>query len=97
MQVKLLHNYRNLPTILNSFNERFYNSELIGMVSGANSKDAKFLDYVVNERHIFGGMYKPKKGFGIFFVDTPGANKTLAGSTSYLNLEEIVKVILLFG
>lgn len=80
---KLIENYRCLPSILGYINKQFYNCELIPMIDGNDSREAKLL------RHLDGIFpdYKYPGKRGIHFVNVDGQNQK--SKTSWFNVFEV--------
>lgn len=86
---KLLYNYRSLPSILSSFNELFYDSELIPTISPMGSEESKIL------KRIQAQVLKDQEyteNYGILFNGIRGREEQIAESTSWRNLAECAAV-----
>ncbi|XP_037939498.1 probable RNA helicase armi [Teleopsis dalmanni] len=79
---KLLYSYRALPSILNVYNELFYNSELIPMVHEVESREAKLLKLA---RSSLPANAKFHPSHGAFFFGLRSENKQETDSPSWFN------------
>lgn len=92
---KLIYNYRSVPSIVQVFNELFYNAELIPVLSEENP----FLDRV---RHILPGYDKQtsesqttnKNNCAAFFYAINGTNQQKPDSPSWFNAREASSVFM---
>lgn len=84
---KLVYNYRSLPCILDYVNEQFYNMELMPMVSATFSREARLLNFAMDE----GIVPRNNKGYGIYFFNVHGTNMKM-GTTSWSNEAELHQI-----
>lgn len=83
----LLCNYRSLPTILNVYNDMFYNSQLIATIDGKNSKEAKYLETLCDA-----DLIPAQQQQGVYFCNVRGKNVRYNNSYSWCNDEEVEEV-----
>lgn len=86
---KLLYNYRSLPSILSSYDELFYDRELIATISSTDSGESKILKEIQAE------VLKDQKyteNYGIMFFGIRGREEQIAESSSWRNLAETSSV-----
>uniref|UniRef100_A0A1A9VAA3 RNA helicase n=1 Tax=Glossina austeni TaxID=7395 RepID=A0A1A9VAA3_GLOAU len=89
---KLLYNYRALPSILNVYNELFYNAELVPIIREENSREAKMLKQLDD---ILPQSSKRPKTHGIFFCGIRSENMQEKDSPSWYNPYEAKNVFLM--
>uniref|UniRef100_A0A1A9WGM2 RNA helicase n=1 Tax=Glossina brevipalpis TaxID=37001 RepID=A0A1A9WGM2_9MUSC len=89
---KLLYNYRALPSILNVYNELFYNAELISMITEEDSREVKMLEQI---HHILPQSPKRPKTHGTFFCGICSEEKQESDSPSWYNPREAKNVFLM--
>lgn len=93
---KLLYNYRALPSVLSSYNQLFYDNELIPTISEVDSDEKRLLSKVqANIRELLAaGLYEVdaarqvNENFGIFFCGVRGREEQIAESSSWCNRSE---------
>lgn len=83
---KLLYNYRSLPSVLSSYSDLFYDSELIPTISAKNSEEQIILGKLQN------GLFNMNNGYGVHFIGIRGQEERTADSTSWRNPQETQKV-----
>lgn len=83
----LLHHYRSLPTILNVYNDMFYDSQLIATIDSNTSREAKFLDLLCATE-----AFPANKQQGVYFCHVRGKNLRIDHSTSWFNDDEAKEV-----
>ncbi|XP_037893209.1 probable RNA helicase armi [Glossina fuscipes] len=89
---KLLYNYRALPSILNVYNELFYNAELVPMIREENSMEAKMLKQLDD---LLPQSSNRPKAHGIFFCGIQSENMQEKDSPSWYNPYEAKNVFLM--
>lgn len=87
---KLLYNYRSLPSILSSYNELFYDDELIPTILPSGSEESSILKKIKTD--VLKGR-SSTENFGIFFFGIRGREEQIAASTSWRNPAETGAVI----
>uniref|UniRef100_A0A1A9WNA2 RNA helicase n=1 Tax=Glossina brevipalpis TaxID=37001 RepID=A0A1A9WNA2_9MUSC len=88
---KLLCNYRALPSILNVYNELFYNAKLISMIREENSREAKMLEQI---DHTLPQSSKRPKTHGMFFCGICSEDMQESDSPPWYNPREAKNVFL---
>lgn len=91
MVTQLLHNYRSLPSILETYSNLSYESKLIANVSDKNSAEQKLLANIqanINPNSIL--AHTPN--YGVYFVGIRGKDERVADSTSWRNIQEAFEV-----
>lgn len=96
MVTQLLHNYRSLPSILESYSYLSYESKLIPNVSDTDSAEQKILANVQAKIHPTCAL-KHVPSYGIYFVGVNGIDERPSDSTSWRNLKEAFEVSQLFN
>lgn len=105
MVTKLLYNYRALPSVLSSYNQLFYDNELIATISEVDSDEKRLLAKVHANigRLLTAGLLQTvdttrqvNENYGIFFCGVRGREEQIMESSSWRNLPEMYSVIQTF-
>ncbi|XP_065362208.1 probable RNA helicase armi [Calliphora vicina] len=89
---KLLYSYRALPSILHVYNNLFYDSELMPMISENNSHEADMLNQI---RVLLPESDQRSKTHGVFFYGMLSENMQEKDSPSWYNPHEAKNVFLM--
>lgn len=90
---KLKKNYRSLPSVLNVYNNMFYNRELEGVVDDENSSEAMLLS-IIHGSEILWNRSNSNKMCGVYFINVVnGMNRKVPDSCSWYNECEMNAVL----
>lgn len=88
---KLKINYRSVPSILQVYNELFYNSELQTVVNDESSNEAELLTILED---VLWNKETANKKCGVYFINVPkGRNRKVKDSSSWYNEEEMSAIM----
>lgn len=88
---KLIYNYRSLPSILKTYNDLFYDSELRPMIDEESSDEYKMLDRIREVLPKTEGVHPTQ---AVFFVGIRGENRQDSDSPSWYNAAEAKSIFL---
>lgn len=88
MKRKILYISGSLPSILNFYNDQFYDSQLIGTVCGGTSDEANKLRHLSSILPVF-STKQEEIPFGLFFINVHGINDRLENRKSWSNQQEV--------
>ncbi|KAJ6615439.1 putative RNA helicase armi, partial [Pseudolycoriella hygida] len=82
---KLVKNYRSLPRVMQVYNKLFYDNDLVGMLNGVDSEEAKILRKLSPVLPNHGARHNTE---GVCFIGVKGENLKCSESPSWYNMEE---------
>jgi RNA helicase armi len=84
-------NYRSVPSVLNVYNDLFYNSQLEATINDETSSEAELLSILED---ILWNNETANKKCGVYFIDmVNGRNRKVPDSCSWYNEEEMSAII----
>lgn len=93
MVTQLLHNYRSLPSILNTYSNLSYESKLIANISSDDSNEQRLLDMVRQKiSNLENPSLKLVPKYGVHFIGVNSEDESPPYSTSWRNLREALTV-----